>query len=209
VLFTGGGLAAAFTSGLVLTRPHVSDLAGSALLLAALVGTVVVAVGYRLAPSVVGQVGTAVGVVCTVSGALELAHSVDSDPWFGLAVLSLGVGWLLLVERGVWRERQAGQLVAGALALVGAQYSVFGDHALLAYVATGLLALAAFAGYVARSSWPYLATGVLAATLVVPEALTDWTEGSVGSAGGLLAAGVTLLAASLLGLSLRRGAAEH
>jgi hypothetical protein len=56
----------------------------------------------------------------------------------------------------------------------------------------------------ARPAWAYLATGVIALTLAVPEALTDWAQGSLGSAGVLLATGVTLLAASVGGLRLRR-----
>jgi hypothetical protein len=51
-----------------------------------------------------------------------------------------------------------------------------------------------------------LGAGVLAMTLVVPEALHDWTDGSVSAAGSLLVAGLTLLAASAIGLRLRREA---
>jgi hypothetical protein len=51
-----------------------------------------------------------------------------------------------------------------------------------------------------------LGAGVLAMTLVVPEALHDWTGGSVSTAGSLLVAGLTLLAASAIGLRLRREA---
>ena len=50
-----------------------------------------------------------------------------------------------------------------------------------------------------------LAAGVVATTLVVPEALYDWTGGSLPAAGSLLIAGLTLLAASAIGLRLRRG----
>ena len=59
-----------------------------------------------------------------------------------------------------------------------------------------------FAVYVAKRAWPYLLAGVAGVTLAVPEALLDWTEGSLGTAGVLLVAGVTLLGASLLGLRL-------
>jgi hypothetical protein len=62
--------------------------------------------------------------------------------------------------------------------------------------------------FMARPSWPYLAVGVIGVTLAVPEALLDWTEGSVGAAGVLLVSGATLLAASLLGLRLRREVQE-
>ncbi|HEX6485476.1 MAG TPA: hypothetical protein VF012_02095, partial [Nocardioidaceae bacterium] len=56
---------------------------------------------------------------------------------------------------------------------------------------------------------PYLAVGVVGVTLAVPEALLDWTEGSLGTAGVLLVAGVTLLGASLLGLRLRKEVEEQ
>jgi len=49
-----------------------------------------------------------------------------------------------------------------------------------------------------------LVAGVIATTLVVPEALHDWTEGSVSVAGALLMAGLTLLAASAVGLRLSK-----
>jgi hypothetical protein len=41
-------------------------------------------------------------------------------------------------------------------------------------------------------------------TLVVPEALHDWTNGVRVPRGSLLIAGLTLLAASAIGLRLRR-----
>ena len=41
-------------------------------------------------------------------------------------------------------------------------------------------------------------------TVAVPEAVNDFSGGSFGAAGLLLATGVTLLAAALLGLRLRR-----
>jgi len=53
-----------------------------------------------------------------------------------------------------------------------------------------------------------LATGILAVVLVVPEALNDWTRGSLGSASALLVAGVALLA-SALGLRLHHEAADQ
>jgi hypothetical protein len=52
--------------------------------------------------------------------------------------------------------------------------------------------------------WIVLAGGVIGATLVVPEFLYDVTDGSFGASGVMLAAGVTLLGASLAGLRIRR-----
>ena len=60
-----------------------------------------------------------------------------------------------------------------------------------------LAAVAAFLVYVARTAWPYLATGVAALTLVVPQALLEWTDNALGPAGVLLVTGVTLILAGL------------
>jgi hypothetical protein len=70
-------------------------------------------------------------------------------------------------------------------------------------VLTGGIALAALAGYLVSRASVHLATGVVAVTLVVPEALQDAFDESLGAAGVLLVAGVTLLGAGLLGLRLR------
>jgi len=68
---------------------------------------------------------------------------------------------------------------------------------------TAAVAVVGYAGYLAVRSWPVLAAGVIATTLVVPEALHDWTDGSVSVAGALLVAGLTLLGSSAAGLGLR------
>ena len=65
-----------------------------------------------------------------------------------------------------------------------------------------VVAAVGFAVYIVRRAWPYLLAGVAGLTLAVPEALLDWTEGSLGTAGVRLVAGVTLLGASWLGLRL-------
>ncbi|HWL97180.1 MAG TPA: hypothetical protein VNP20_07520, partial [Nocardioidaceae bacterium] len=56
---------------------------------------------------------------------------------------------------------------------------------------------------------PYLGAAVAALTLAVPEALLDWTDGSLGPVGVLLVSGVTLLVAGLLGLRLRKEVGEE
>ena len=57
-------------------------------------------------------------------------------------------------------------------------------------------------------AWPYLAGAVVAVTLVVPEAVSDWTDGSLGAVGGVLVAGVTLLVASFAGYRIRAEATD-
>ena len=178
-------------------------------LLAFLTFTALALVGYLLAPTVIGQVGIAGGAFVLVPSSLQYLSGGDVEVVvFGLLVLSLGVGWLLLAEKEVWREVASGRVVGCVLVVVGAQVAVFDqDLRWVGYLALFLVAAAAFGTYVVRRAWPYLATGVVALTLVVPEALTDWTDDSLGPAGVLLVAGVTLLGASLLGLRLRHDTA--
>ncbi|MGN6129534.1 MAG: hypothetical protein ACTHOK_04260 [Nocardioidaceae bacterium] len=198
VLATAGAATAGFTVGLVVPGGD-----SGAVLAGAATALVVALVGYRLAPSVVGQAGAAVAAFVAIPAALDLVGVADGQVAMGLAVLALGLLWLALAETGVWREVESGRVLAAVLAVLGAQLPVFGDHAWVGYVATAVVGVAAFAGYVVRPAWPYLAAGVVALTLAVPEALTDWTSGSLGPAGILLATGVTLLVAALLGLRLR------
>lgn len=164
--------------------------------------------GYLLARTVVGQVAIAGGLFALVPVSLDFVGDVEPVA-FGLVVLGLGVVWLLLAERGVWPEVASARVVGCVLALLGAQIPVFDwDVRWVGYVALLAVGLAAFAVYVAQRAWPYLATGVVAMTLAVPQALTDWTDDSLGPAGALLVAGITLLGASLLGLRLRREVTE-
>lgn len=174
--------------------------AGATLLLLSLVG-------YRIAPSLVGQAAAAIGATYTTVFA---AQAIDlQDPWWtGAALVPLGAVWLLLAERHWWREQLAARAFGLAVALLGAQTLLFdGDHDLLGYLLTGGIAVAGFGLYVALRAWPYLAAGVVALTALVPEVVLDLTDGSsLGTGLALLAAGATLLGSSLLGMRLRRPA---
>jgi MFS family permease len=203
VLLTGAAGSAAGAVGLLvdhLVPDHDTEvgLAGFGTL------AVLSLLGYVVAPTLVGQVAVATGALASV---LVLANELEGDSIAaGLSVLGLGVLWLLATERSLWREVASARVIGCGLALVGAQLAIFESDQTrwVAYLATGLVAVAAFAVYVARPAWPYLATGVIAVTLVVPEALIDWTDNALGPAGGLLVAGVTLLVTSLLGFRLRK-----
>ena len=206
-LLTGGAASAAGAVGLL-----VDHLFPGTDTTAALSGFGTLAVlsllGYLVAPTVLGQLGVAAGAVASVQLSFESFHG--SSVGIGLGILGLGVAWLLVTERGLWREVASARVIGTALAVIGAQIPALGfdDHRWVGYLAMALVVVVAFAVYVARFAWPYLAAGVIAVTLVVPEALLDWTDNSLGPAGALLVAGVTLLAASLLGFRLRKEAAE-
>lgn len=203
VLLTGAAGCVAFGVGVALDETDASD--ELTVLLAATTALVVALAGYRLTPSVVGQLGAAVAAVTMLpSGLGALSSESRSIVPLALTFLALGGVWLLAAERRWWREAEVARVVGCALALIGAQMPVLAqDEVWVGYLLTAAVALAAFAGYLASRAWVHLATGVVGVTLVVPEALHDLYGESLGAAGVLLAAGVTLLGASLLGLRLR------
>lgn len=208
VLLTGAAGCAAFAAGVALSETSASEEV--VVLVAAATALVVAGVGYRLAPSLVGQLGIAAAAVTMLPSGLGALDS-DSQSIVPLAIAVLGLGglWLVAAERRWWHEPDAGRVVGCVLAVVGAQLPVLaGDEAWVGYVLTSAVALAAFGGYLASRAWPHLATGVVGLTLVVPEALHDAYGESLGAAGVLLAAGVTLLVAALLGLRLRHEVTE-
>jgi hypothetical protein len=212
VLLTGGAVAAAATVVTwlvdVVERRGTEMTEGSWIGVGGSLTLIVLAVaGYVLAHSVLGQVAVAVGFAYLVPLTLDSLREIESIP-LGLAYLTVGLAWLLLAEKQVWRETVPARIVGALFVVVGAQIPVASDQAWVGYLLTLLVAVAGFAMYVARRAWPYLAVGVVGVTLAVPEALLDWTEGSLGTAGVLLVAGVTLLGASLLGLRLRQEVAE-
>jgi uncharacterized membrane protein len=207
VLLTGAAVSAAGAVGVWMVDVRPTEPAdwviglGVGLALMVLSGA-----GYVLAPSAVGQLGVAAGlawIVPTVLDGVGQGHALA----IGLGYVVVGVLWMVLAERDVWREQVVGVTLGAASVLVGAQLPLASSHEWVGYLLTLAAAAAGFAVYVARRSWPYLALAVVAATIGVPEALSDWTDGSLGAAGVLLVAGVTLLVAALLGLRLRKGSA--
>ena len=168
---------------------------------------VVATAGYLLAPSLLGQAAIALGAAYAIPFTYDSIGDLDPIP-LGLAFLGLGLLWLALAERGLWREVVPGRIVGCVFVIVGAQIPMGSDHQWVAYLVTVVVAAAGFAMYVGRRAWPYLALGVAGVTLAVPEALLDWTSGSLGTAGVLLVAGLTLLGASLLGLRLHKEVEE-
>jgi hypothetical protein len=170
---------------------------------ASAVGLVVAAVTYALVPSVVGQLGMWVASIALVTG---LVAKIGDDPGttpHAVALVALGCAWVAIGLAGTVRDREVALATGAAIALFGAQLPLGGDQQWVAYVLTAGVALAGFIGYLSTRSWSVLTAGVLATTLVVPEALDDWTGGSVSAAGSLLVAGLTLLAASAAGLRLK------
>jgi hypothetical protein len=172
---------------------------------------VVAMVGYRWAPTALGHV-TMLGAAFATVMSIATATGEESLVVAGLLVLAIGGAWYLLTRSGVLREPVLGIAAAAFTAFAGAQIVQAGldpttGVRVLSYVLTALVAAACLAGYATTQRWPLLAVGVLATAVVVPEVLSEWLGDSLGIPGLLLASGVTLLGASLLGLRMgRRGA---
>lgn len=165
--------------------------------------------GYLLAPSALGQVTVAVGAGQALGSGLDLLVPSGDEVSVSLAMVALGLAWLALAERDVWGERTYGLVLGCLFLLIGGQIPVLTDNGTLGYVLTGLVAVVTVVMYVRTRAVPYLGAAVAALTLAVPEALLDWTDGSLGPVGVLLVAGVTLLVAGLLGLRLRKEVGEE
>jgi hypothetical protein len=209
-LTSGSAATLGFGAG-VLVDAQARDLSNLPLLVGSVVALAVAVGGYLLAHSALGQLAMAVGAVSALSAVVDSAASMFegslglSELPFAFTLAALGIVWLALAERHVFWERNVGLSTGCVLVLYGAQYPVLTSVTpWVGYLMTAVLAAAGVWLYVRSRALPYLVTAVAAITLVVPEALLNWTEGSLGTAGMLLATGVTLLVASLLGLRLRQ-----
>lgn len=157
----------------------------------------VAVVGYRLAPTALGLVVALGSAVAVVSSLLAGLDGETGAVVLGLALVALGLATLLLAERRVVHEVALGRVLGALLVLTGAQWPVLEDGTrVLAYLLTVAAAVAGAAAYLRLGAWPYLAVAVLAVTVVVPEAVSDWTGGGLGVIGAVLLTGITLLLAS-------------
>jgi hypothetical protein len=209
-LLTGAALVLAFLGGYVvdheLGTPY-PDVYWPAVLGAA-AGVLVAAAAYRVAPTAVGLVGLLGGLITVATNAIAGVDSHEG-PVIGGVLFLTGVVWLGLAEAGVFREVDVARALGVSTAFVGAQVPVIeGSDSWLGYVLTLALAVAGIAVYVGKVAWPYLAAAVISVTVVVPEAVVDWTDDSLGAIGAVLVAGMTLLLASLAGYRLRAGAID-
>lgn len=166
-------------------------------------GLLVAVLGYaatRGLPALVACLGFSAGVVLSAV-----------DEWFPATTAPLTVGWVAL--GALW----AGLAAAGALrhhrtalgggvliALVGAQQSIGTEQPWWGYGLTLLIAVVCFGAYLFARAPVLLALGVLGVTAAVPEAVWDWTGGSLSGPLTVLLVGVVFLAASGAGWRLRR-----
>lgn len=203
-LFTGAALTAGFVTALVIELGDRSWIDTVYVPGAAAAGVVAVlaGVGYTLAPTAVGQLGVLGGLlVATVI--MTSAQDGDESLWVGLTFLLVGLVWVAVSESGLLVEETIGRALGVTSALFGAQFvTLAGDHTVFGYALTAGVVVGGVVLYLSRLDWPYLMAAVLGLTLVVPEAVNDWTGGSLGAVGAVLVAGVALLGASFAGYKL-------
>lgn len=163
---------------------------------------------YLLAPTAFGQVAILGG---AITGMVSLTNAMETQMGVVLGTLLavLGAVWVILAELGWLREAMIGRAFGVATLLFGAQFPVIeGHHNWYGYLLTVGVVVVCVLFYLRKVAWPYVAGAVIGVTLVVPEAITDWTEGSLGVVGGVLIAGVALLVASFVGYRLRVSAGK-
>ncbi|SDI07745.1 Predicted membrane protein [Actinokineospora alba] len=157
--------------------------------------------GYLALPSLACLAVAAAGSVAVVWQVVVEVLDADA-PWLAGALIVVGVLWGALTAANAVRPGWAGFTVAAVIALIGAQVPLASSEwTVWGYLLTAGVAVAGFVAYRLTRSPVLLAAGVVGFTLAVPEAIWDWTGGSVGGAAIVLIAGAVLLA--LGGLSLR------
>jgi len=182
-----GGLA-----GAVAFDTHPALAGGLAALLLAVAG-------YAAWPAVLALPVAGLAGGSAVVGLADLAGYTPS--WIGGGLLLIAVVWAVLVGFEVVRHRATGAGVAAALALIGAQVP---EHTFIVYSTTFVVALVCFGCYLADRMPILLIGGVVGVTIAVPEAVWDWTHGTVNGPILVLIAGAVLLAAGGLGLRVHR-----
>ena len=199
VLFALGSGAAAMTVATALDQDE--GVAATA------AGFVVALLGYLALPSLPGLLATggfSVGVVLAVDD----RWFDSSTPSVSIGLLVLGAIWAVLALNRRLVDESIGLAGAAAIALSGAQVPVGSQQPWWGYALTALIAVACFAGYLRHRTVVLLAFGVLGITVAVPEAVSHWFGGALGGPLIVLVVGLVFLAASGIGLLLRRGSAQ-
>lgn len=173
--------------------------------LAPAIGTAVAVAGYALLRTVPGALVAGMLSLIAASVAAEDLDGVTGVlPLGGLVILALGVLWTGLGLAGVVVPRPLAGGIGATIGLIGAQHPLNrGDWEGWAYGLTAAFAVACLLLYRRVGDTVLLVAGVVATSIVVPEAVWDATDGAGGAAVILVVTGAVLLAASGLGLALR------
>jgi hypothetical protein len=168
--------------------------------------------GYVACRTVLLHLAMAVAALSAVYGVYDWATDYSPESIVqGMLVVALGAAWAGAAFAGVLSERILGLVSGGVISFVGAE-TLVGEGgetgSALGYVVMGLVAVGGFGGYVAVREAPLLVVGTLALAILVPQAVVDYSDGALGAAGALLVTGLSIVAASVLGLYLHRAADE-
>jgi uncharacterized membrane protein len=203
------GLAAASTTGTL----AIIDPNRDAPTLAFLAGTAIALIGYYMVQTFVGHV-VLYGYIF-ISGIMALSDLTPDGSGMGIYVgtyfLVLGGAWTFLIyKRNL--DTLLGYIFGGATLFIATQVIFIDAEHWLSYLSMAAVASATAWLYLRVHAWPLVLTAVLTTTVGVGEFVAETLGGSVGSALGLFAAGVALVASSLLALRNKRenpvGAAE-
>jgi hypothetical protein len=171
---------------------------------AAVTGLLVTGVAYAACRTALLHLGVAFSAMSAVYGVVDLAGW--SFAAGGAGVVVLGVAWALAALAGVLAERVLGLVVGAGLAFLGGENIVLDGPDAAGYAVLAAVALAGLGGYLALREVALLAAGALALAVVVPQAAIDYTDGALGAAGALLVCGLSIVAASVVGLRVRKAA---
>lgn len=168
-----------------------------------IVGLAVAVAGYALLPTVPGMLSLAAMSIVTTTGAVTRAELAGRPTAF--AFVGLGLLFSIAAAVRLLPPRHIGLAVGAAIAIVGAHLSTWlGDTRAWTYGLTFLIGLICFAGYWFERATVLLVFGVIATTIAIPEAVTDWTHDALSGPAILLISGAVLVGVSGLGLWLRR-----
>jgi hypothetical protein len=190
VLAAGGLLAGAST---VVLNDHVDRVWPLALL--AFWG-----IGYLVCRGAVLHL--AVGAALTWSIFATINPSDGDLRTSGAVLVAAAAGWAVLTALRLIDEHDLGYIVAGVMAFTGAEFVASDDPVILGYLLLAAIAVVGLGGYLRSRQLSALGVGAVTLAVVVPQAVIHYTDGSLGAAGALLVCGLSIVAASALGLRL-------
>lgn len=164
-------------------------------------GLLAAAAAYALVGTPYGVVMLAVMSLGVLATALDLAHA-NSGVSAVVTVLA-GALWCLAAVLRVLRPTTLSLTIGLATALVGPQLAI-DAYPGLAYPLGFAVAVGAFVLYHWVRELVLLIAGVIGLTVLVPELVHEVTDGAIAGASVLVVGGAVLIAASALGLRLRR-----
>lgn len=177
------------------------------LLVGALAGLVVAALGYLRVPSAPGLLAIGVFSVPLLHEALGLRGD-PPDLLMALVTIALGGLFAALAATGALPHRTLAVGIGAAIALLGGQWPFF-DHPAWGYSLTFLVGVGCLALYALERTWVLIVAGVIGISVAVPEAVWDLTDGSVGGALITVIAGFVLLGAGGVGIAWHRRTTER